>query len=150
MAGAELRRLRSDVSIVTAGTLVIDGLPLSVRTRAALEAVQLDCPQHRSRQATTADLDEARVIVAMAPEHVFWVRRTDAAAAPRTTTLVHLVRELERHDATLDRWLETAQLSRHVPAADEEIVDPGGGEVDGYISAAQQIVDLIGRVANRF
>ena len=150
IAGSALARRRPELTIITAGTLVIDGLPLSVRTRAALDAAGLEHGIHRSQQALACHLDPARLVVAMAPEHVLWVRRTHPDAAARTTTLIHLVRQLTEQSRPLDDWIATANLENRALAEDEEITDPGGGEVDGYILVAHQIVDLIDRAAPLF
>jgi protein-tyrosine-phosphatase len=150
IAGAALHRRRPDLTVVTAGTLVVDGLPLSLRTRAALEATGLVCPDHRSQQADGLQLSNATVVVGMAPEHVHWVRRSHPEAADRTVTLIHLVRRVRPTGGRVEDWLRSADLLRHQPGDDEEIVDPGGGEVAGYVAVAQQIVDLIDRVADRF
>ncbi|HEY9558457.1 MAG TPA: low molecular weight phosphatase family protein, partial [Acidimicrobiales bacterium] len=56
MAGAALAAHLPDWEVTTAGTLVVEGQPMSWRTRAALESVGLQAPSHRSRQATDADL----------------------------------------------------------------------------------------------
>ena len=79
MAGAALSALLPDWPVLTAGTLVVEGQPMSWRTRAALESVGLVIPDHRSRQATAADLGHAGLVIALAPEHVHWVRRTHPA-----------------------------------------------------------------------
>jgi len=39
LAGAALSEQRQDLGITTAGTLVVDGLPMSHRTRAAFDSV---------------------------------------------------------------------------------------------------------------
>ncbi len=54
---------------------------MSWRTKAALDGVGLAAPHHRSRQATAADLGHAALVIALAPEHVHWVRRTNPEAA---------------------------------------------------------------------
>ena len=84
-----------DVEIVTAGTMSIDGLPMSWRTQAGFESVGVKPPSHRSRQAVAEDLDRATLIVGLAPEHVSWVRRS-TSAAPRTATLKRLVERARR------------------------------------------------------
>ena len=150
IAGAALARRRPELDIVTAGTLVIDGLPLSLRTQTALEAVGLDCPGHRSKQVGIDHLDQAKLVVAMAPEHTHWVRRNQPDFSERTITLIHLVRQADHHSGPIDHWISAAGLNGHEPNPDEEIVDPGGGEVDGYIIAARRIVELIDRIADRF
>ena len=50
IAGAVLAAHLPDVEVVTSGTLSIDGLPMSWRTRAGFEAVGVTPPPHRSRQ----------------------------------------------------------------------------------------------------
>ena len=59
IAGAVLAAHLPDVEVVTSGTLSIDGLPMSWRTRAGFEAVGVEPPAHRSRQVVPADLDRA-------------------------------------------------------------------------------------------
>lgn len=150
MAGSALAQRRPDLNVATAGTLVIDGLPLSVRTRSALQAAGLSSNGHRSRQVDADQLRLARIVVAMAPEHVFWVRRNHPEFAARTVTLRHLAQELSGGEQSAHEWITSADLRSHQVADDEEIVDPGGGEVDGYIDVAHQIVNLINQVAARF
>ena len=84
--GAALAARLPDIVVETAGTLTVDGQPMSWRTRTALESVGLAPPSHRSRQASFSDLDKATLIIGLAPEHVHWVRRNHvqaAAARPR-------------------------------------------------------------------
>ena len=90
IAGAVLAAHLPDVEVVTSGTLSIDGLPMSWRTRAGFEAVGVTPPAHRSRQVQPADLDRATLVIGLAPEHVEWVRREHPSAAPRTATLKRL------------------------------------------------------------
>ena len=103
IAGAVLRAHLPDVDVVTAGTLSIDGLPMSWRTRAGFESVDVPVPAHRSRQVVAADLDRATLVIALAPEHVEWVRREHPAAADKTATLKRLVRELARRRSAAGR-----------------------------------------------
>ena len=51
-------------------------------------------PPHRSRQVVADDLERATLVIALAPEHAEWVRRTHPEAASRTVTLRRLVRDL--------------------------------------------------------
>src|SRR4051812_41413586 len=95
MAGAALASRLPDVVVETAGTLTVDGQPMSWRTRTALESVGMEAPPwHRSRQATENDPARATLVIALAPEHVLWVRRNHGRAAPRTATLKRLCRDL--------------------------------------------------------
>ena len=96
IAGAVLKAHLPDVEIATAGTMSIDGLPMSWRTKAGFEAVGVTPPSHRSRQVLPPTSTAATLIIGLAPEHVSWVRREHPAAAPRTATLKRLVRDLRR------------------------------------------------------
>jgi protein-tyrosine-phosphatase len=149
MAGVALRARRPDLHVDTAGTLTVDGLPISWRTRAALDAVGLPWPTHVSTQATHDHLDAADVVIGMAPEHVQWVRRNHRQARPRATTLKHLVGVLEPAGAPLRPRIEALRLGEHDAASDEEIVDPGGGEADVFVACAHEIVVLVEQLAAR-
>lgn len=147
MAGTALGRRRPDLRVETAGTLTTDGLPISWRTRAALDDVGLPWPNHRSRQAGRGHLEPADLIVALAPEHVSWVRREHPGLASRTGTLIRLAEQLSPGCQPLrDRveWLGLAQVDLD---SREEVVDPGGGEVEDFVVCARQIVALVDRLA---
>lgn len=149
MAGVALRTRRPDLSVETAGTLTVDGLPISWRTRAALDAVGLAWPVHASKQATRLHLDAADVVVVMEPDHVNWVRRNHAHVAGRTTTLRHLVHALAPVGPPLPERIASLGLATRPIEPGEEVVDPGGGEVEDFVAAARQIVDLVDRLAPR-
>ena len=147
MAGAALAARLPDITVETAGTLTVDGQPMSWRTRAALESVGLAPPSHRSRQAALGDLDKATLIVGLAPEHVQWVRRNHARAAPRTATLKRLCRDLPIDGRSLAERVGVLDLAAVELEDWEEVVDPGGGEVDVFIACAREVYDLIERLA---
>jgi len=148
MAGAALAERLPDIVVETAGTLTVDGQPMSWRTRTALESVGLAPPSHRSRQASLSDLDKATLIIGLAPEHVHWVRRNHVQAAPRTATLKRLCRDLAIDDRPLAERV-TALALGDVELEDwEEVVDPGGGEVDVFVACAREVYDLIERLAS--
>ncbi len=106
MAGVALEARRPDLDIETAGTLTVDGMPISWRTRAALDEVGLPWPHHASRQAEQAHVEEADLVIALAPEHVHWVRREHPDVAHRTATLVRLVETLAQPATPLEQRLE--------------------------------------------
>jgi protein-tyrosine-phosphatase len=149
MAGVALAALRPDLSIETAGTLCIDGMPPSWRTRAAIEAVGLTVPRHISKQVTRAHLDGAGVVIGVAPEHVNWVRRNHGHAAARTTTLKHAAGALEPRGAALAPRVERLELAERVLVDHEEIVDPGGGDVEDFIACAREVVELVTLLSTR-
>ena len=137
MAGAALEA-RGHTSVVTAGTFVVEGLPISWRTRDALAGHGLDANGHRSRQLRARDLAAADVVVAMAVEHVAWVRRMHPEAAAKTVTLRRLCR-----DGWRDDWA-TVELD----PSWEDIEDPGGGEVEDFRRAAAEVVELVAQFAD--
>ena len=75
MARAMFADRAPDYRSVGAGTLVIEGLPMSSRTRNAMAGLGLADPDHRSSQFVTADVS-ADLIVAMEPSHVAWILPT--------------------------------------------------------------------------
>jgi protein-tyrosine-phosphatase len=147
MAGAALATRLPDIVVETAGTLTLDGQPMSWRTRAALEAVGLDIPRHRSRQASHADLDKATLVIGLAPEHVHWVRRNHASAAARTGTLKRLCRDLAGDGRPLAERVASLELAAVELEDWEEVVDPGGGEADVFRECAFEVVSLIDQLA---
>lgn len=149
MAGAALSAHLPDWHVSTAGTLVVEGQPMSWRTRAALEGVGLEVPVHRSRQVTAAELAPAVLVIAMAPEHVRWVRRAIPEAAPRTATLRRLVRDLPAGPAALSDRVASLRLDQTELGDWEEVVDPGGGDADVFAACAAEVVDLVARLAPR-
>ncbi len=148
MAATSLSARRPDLEVATGGTLVVDGQPMSIRTRAAIEGVGHTIPRHASRQVHPPDLDDATLVVALAPEHVEWVRRSHPPAAARTVTLRRLVRDLPSADTLAE---QVASLDAHAVALEpwEEVVDPGGGEADVFAACAREIDDLVHQLAPR-
>ena len=149
MGGAALAAHLPDWHITTAGTLVVEGQPMSWRTKAALEAVGLEAPSHRSRQATATELDHAALVIALAPEHVHWVRRTHSPAAGRTGTLRRLARDLPDDPAPLRDRVAGLGLAEVELGEWEEVVDPGGGDADAFAACAVEVVDLVASLAPR-
>ena len=149
MGGAALAAHLPDWHVTTAGTLVVEGQPMSWRTKAALESVGLPVPAHRSRQATDSELAHAALVIALAPEHVQWVRRTHPAHAPRTATLRRLARDLPGDDAPLADRVAGLHLEEVELEAWEEVVDPGGGDAEAFAACAAEVVELVAKLAPR-
>jgi protein-tyrosine-phosphatase len=149
MGGAALAAHLPDWQVSTAGTLVVEGQPMSWRTKAALESVGLEVPSHRSRQATEPELRRATLVVALAPEHVQWVRRTHPSAAPRTATLRRLARDLPEHDGPLPERVAELRLDEVDLEDWEEVIDPGGGDAEDFATCAAEVVDLVAQLAPR-
>jgi protein-tyrosine-phosphatase len=152
MAGAIARAQRDDLDIVTAGTHVVEGMPMSWRTRDALGALGVRADGHRSHQLRSTDVAAADLIVALAPEHVAYVRRVHPEAASRTATLKHLARDLTppsgaAEAGTLADRVVALALADHVVEEWEEVVDPAGGELADFEACAREIHDLLGTLA---
>jgi protein-tyrosine phosphatase len=147
MAGAMLDS--PDLSIVTAGTHVVEGQPMSRRTRNALESVGFGADGHRSHQLTDADIADADLIVAMAGEHVAYIRRRHPEAAPKTLTIKRLCRDLPPGPESLVERL------RSLGAADlpiepwEDVEDPAGGEDEAYVACAKELSGLCAELSSR-
>jgi len=140
-------RARTDaVRFVGAGTHSIEGLPMSGRTRRALESLGLADGSHRSHQLTAADARGADLIVAFAPEHVDYVRRVHPEAAARTATIKRLVDELPPGLDPLAQRLAALNLADADVPWGEEVVDPGGFDEDIFIACAREIDSLMDRL----
>ncbi len=149
MAGAAFSQRLPQVLVETAGTLTVDGQPMSWRTRAALEHVGVAPPTgHRSKQATGRDIEDAALVIGLAPEHVLWVRREHPAASPRTATLRRLCRDLgAASGASLAERVAALSLADVALEPWEEVEDPGGGEVEDFMVCAGSIVGLVDALA---
>lgn len=145
IAGELLRMRRPDLVVATAGTLSVAGRPISWRTRRAFETIGLEPPRHASVQADDDHLAAVDLIVGLAPEHVGWVRREHPAHAARAATLIRL----DRTEQDLGGWVASGAPATVELAGWEEVVDPGGGEVDEFVACAHQIAGLVERVAPR-
>jgi protein-tyrosine-phosphatase len=149
MAGAMLEAAGAPVRVLTAGTHVVEHQPMSVRTRAALAVVGIEAPHHRSRQVTDASLGEASLVVAMAAEHVRFVRRRHPAAAERTATIVWLAANLPPGPEPIDSRVAALGLSALDPADQGDVADPAGGDDEDYRLCAWTLVELVGQLDAR-
>ncbi len=140
-------RTRTDaVRFTGAGTHSIEGLPMSGRTRRALESLGLADGAHRSHQLTEADAGGADLIVAFAPEHVDYVRRVHPEAAARTATIKRLVAELAPGPEPLAQRVACLELADAEVPRDEEVADPGGFHDDVFVACAREIDSLMDRL----
>ena len=148
MAGAMFPRLAPGTRVSSAGTHVIEGQPMSSRTRAALAELEVEVRSHRSRQIRHADLGDVDLVVGMAMEHVRYMRRTHPEAAARTATLKRLVRELPgAAGSTLTEKLASLHLDDVELEPWEDVEDPAGAELPVFLACAREIQDLLGRLA---
>ena len=149
MAGVLLEEHVPGLTVTTSGTHVIEGMPMSWRTRDAIVGLGLEVPVHRSRQATVDELDRADLVIALACEHVGWMRRVHPLAAPRTATLKRLARDLPSGPEPLGERVAALDLANVVLEPWEDVIDPAGGDVDVFHETAREIQALIHAVAPR-
>ena len=155
MGGAIVRARRDDIEIVTAGTHVIEGMPMSWRTRDALGALDVAAEGHRSYQLRDGDVAMADLVIAMAGEHVGYVRRVHPQAAARTATLKRLARDLGpgagEEPGTGDLAARVARLGLADVTLEpwEDVEDPAGGDLPEFEACAREIRDLLEEVLPR-
>ncbi|MDG2907966.1 MAG: hypothetical protein P6D49_06665 [Acidimicrobiales bacterium] len=147
MARRMFTELAPGYRATSAGTLVLEGHPMSSRTRSALRDRGLADPDHRSRQfgdeQAVADL-----VVAMEPDHVAWVRRHHPEAADRTATLPRLVRDLPAL-GTLVESVAALGLAAVEVEPWEEVVDPASGDQAVFDACAVEMSRLVEALAAR-
>ena len=103
---------------------------------------------HRSRQLTSDDLRDADLIVAMAREHVQFVRRVHPQAAARTATLKRLARDLPAGSELARRAGGGAPPRRRSSSSTwEDVDDPAGGDEAVFHECADEIRDLLDQLA---
>ncbi|MEX0665928.1 MAG: hypothetical protein WD598_14325 [Acidimicrobiia bacterium] len=138
-----------DLEITTAGTHVIEGMPMSWRTREALAGLELGAPSHRSMQLRDAHVAAADLVVGLAGEHVAYVRRVHPEAASRTGTLRRLARDLSSEPTSGAFPERVAALDLGGVALEpwEDVIDPAGGDLPEFETCAREIHDLLGRLA---
>ena len=144
MAGALLEARAPALRITTAGTHVVEGMPMSWRTRDAIAELGVERSMHRSHQLTDFDVDSADVIICLAAEHVAYMRRTHPEAATKTVTLKRLVRDLPAAPgSSFGERLAPLHLADAELASWEDVEDPAGGDLPIFRACAHEISDLI-------
>ena len=140
MAGAMLRS--APVGIVTAGTHVVEGQPMSRRTREALASVEMVADGHRSHQLTDEDVARADLIIAMAGDHVNFIRRRYPEAAAITGTIKRVCRDLSDGPEPLTERVARLALAEAVIDEWEDVEDPAGGDDEMYLACARELAGL--------
>lgn len=162
MAAAMLRALAPDLEVVSAGTHVVEGQPMGVRTRTALAGCGLADPGHRSRQFSAGEAG-ADLIAVMEPAHLSWIRSRFPAAAAVAGSLRRLARDLPRPDllypdlprsdparpSTLAERVAALDLAGVCPEPWEEVADPGTGEQPDFDRCAQDLHHLVAQLRDR-
>jgi protein-tyrosine-phosphatase len=145
--------LGQDHEVVSAGTHVVEGQPMGMRTRAALATIpelsDLPVSHHRSKQLTAEHLDRAALVVAMEADHVRFVRRHHPEAAPRCATLRRLSVDLKAGEEPLAERVAALDLGALPLDPSEDVADPAGGDVDVYVACAEELWRLTEELARR-
>ena len=145
MAGAFLEDRAPGLRVTTAGTHVVEGMPMSWRTRDAIAEFGAERTMHRSHQLNDADVAAADVVICLAAEHVAYMRRTHPEAAAKTVTLRRLVRDLPNVPGSSFRERVAAlQLADADLDPSEDVEDPAGGDLPVFRACARDIHDLVG------
>ena len=150
MAGVMLEQLAEHegaaVEIVTAGTHVVEGQPMGMRTKQALVALgELDTDglgRHRSHQLTDEDCLWADLIVAMEADHVAYVRARHSHAGAKTATIHRLVTVLPATSGAVDGQVAALGLEGADLLDDRDVLDPAGGEQVDYDECAAELFEL--------
>jgi protein-tyrosine-phosphatase len=144
MAGALLEDRAPGLRVTTAGTHVVEGMPMSWRTRDSIAELGVERSMHRSHQLTDLDVDSADVVICLAAEHVAYMRRTHPDAAAKTVTLKRLARDLAgAPGASFAERLAALRLADDALESWEDVEDPAGGDLPVFRACAREIRDLI-------
>lgn len=144
---------RSDLfELSGAGTHAVENCPMGNYTRKALASIGLEDRTHRSRQLNPYNADEVDLIIAMANDHVQYVRRNHPEVAHKTATFKRLVRDLGAVKVAvgsgslrqnLKSRIAEMRLAEAQLEAWEEIGDPGAGEQPVFMSSLEEIDALV-------
>lgn len=142
------------LDVRSAGTLVLEGHPMSSRTRSALARHGLVDHSHRSRQLRGADAAGADLVVVMEPLHLLWMRRNLPEAAPITGSLRRLARDLPppaepSSVGGLSQRVASLGLASLEPEPWEEVVDPASGDQAEFDRCADELSSLVAQLHRR-
>lgn len=141
------------LEVVSAGTHVVEGQPMSMRTRAAIGSIpalgELAVSGHRSKQLTSAHLERADLVVAMEADHVRFVRRHHPGVASRCATLRRFCLDLHRGEGSLADRVAALGLADLPFDPTEDVADPAGGDVEVYVACAAELWLLTEHLARR-
>lgn len=162
MAGLMVEQLAARrglvLSVTTAGTHAVDGLPLGARTLAALRTVPevagtpvdaFAAAGHRSRQLGAEELGRADLVVAMEAAHVRYVRRRHPEAAPRTGALRRLAADLGPGPAPLSARVAALDLEQAPLEPADDVADPAGRDDAAYAACARELWALCEALVRR-
>ncbi len=143
IAGAMWRELAPGWTVTTAGTHVIEGQPMSWRTKEAMGRLGFSADGHRSRQLRSADLTTADLVVGFELWHIEYIRRTHPEVAARTATLKRWCRDLPGTSGPLPERVASVDAAHALLEPWEEVDDPAGGDVEVVAACAREVHALL-------
>ena len=153
MLGHWGERLGRPLCVVSTGTHVVEGQPVSMRTRVALASIpelgERSVGSHRSTQLTGAHLERADLVVAMEANHVRFVRRHHPGEAARCATLKRLCLDLRQGEEPLEDRVASLGLAGLVLDPIEDVVDPAGADLEVYVACAAELWSLTEQLVRR-
>lgn len=149
LAAAFLDRLAPTVSVTSAGTHAVPGMPPGRDVRTVLREHGVGDFSHRSSPLEHTDLADVDVVVALATEHVRYVRRHHPAYAARTATLRRLCRDLDPGTHPLAVRVDRLALNRVTLEEWEDVDDPAGGDIDVYRACGKDVAALVEQLGPR-
>lgn len=149
MAAAFLRRLTPDIAVTSAGTHALPGMPPGRDVRTVLREHHVGSYSHRSASLEEANLAGVDVVVALATEHVRFVRAHHAAHAAKTATLRRLCRDLPPGGEPLPVRVERLALDGVTLEDWEDVDDPAGRDVGEYRVCGKDIAALTEQLGPR-
>lgn len=147
------KELGLGLEVLSAGTHVVEGQPMGMRTRAGLasipELAEISVAGHRSKQLSAEHLARADLVVAMEADHVRFVRRHHPEAAATCATLRRLAFDLPGGAQPLASKIRALELAGRPLDPAEDVADPAGGDVDVYVACAEELWALTEAFARR-
>ena len=148
------------VRIASAGTLNVGSPPAFPEALEHATRFGLDLSSHRARPLAQSDLTRADLVVGFERTHIAAAVVEAGADRSRAFTLPELVELLERDRSTSTRAdpvgrarsairrADNARIERGRKARYLELADPVGGRASVYKRTANEIHDLVGRLAH--
>jgi protein-tyrosine-phosphatase len=118
-----------DIRISSAGIGAMTGMPATPFATEAARNWGVDISNHRARRLTPKLIEEADLILAMAPEHVVEILR-------------------KRPDAVRKTFLVKAFPAPY-SASQERVQDPIGGSLDDYNQTYLELDEILRKIADR-
>lgn len=140
------------LEVRSAGTHVLEGQPVSLRTQRALSkavGTTADLGSHRSRQLVLEDLEWADLVITMEASQVRLIRRMMPLAAPRTATLRVLADEFPRDERPAVDRVASMTLESREPDDHDDVTDPAGGDDPEYEVTMVELLALCRSLAGR-